>query len=133
MTDRVELRTEDAPPTASFMVQGIRRGRLVQGTGQGPFKPGTNEFVGGSIEEQTIQTLENLEAILVAGGATFRDVLVIRAYLTSRDNYDRMNATYERFLSERLSGDPFPARTCVMTGFGHPEMLVEIDALAVVE
>lgn len=133
MTSRIRLETAAAPAPAPFMSQGIRKGSIVQVTGQGPVDPTSGEFVGeNDIEAQTIKVLENVEAILQAGGATFRDVLVVRAYLTTRDNYDRMNATYEAFLSERLGGEPFPARTCVMTGLPNAAMLVEIDALAVV-
>lgn len=134
MASRIRLETAAAPPPPSFMSQGIRKGSIVQVTGQGPVDSVTGKFVGqNDIEAQTIKVLENVEAILQAGGASFRDVVMIRAYLTTRDNYAPMNATYEAFLSARLGSAPFPARTCVMTGLPNAAMLVEIDALAVLD
>lgn len=44
-----------------------------------------------------------------------------------------MNDAYGEFLSSRVTGDVLPSRTTVMSGLPRPEMLVEIDALAVLD
>ena len=55
---------------------------------------------------------------------------MLRVYLTSRDDFATMNEAYGAFLADRCQ--VLPARTTVFTGLPREEMLVEIDALAVV-
>jgi len=96
--------------------------------------PATNAYVHeGDVKGQTIRTLQNVEAILTAGGATFDDVMMLRVYLTTRDDFAAMNEAYGEFLSSRVRSGVLPARTTVFTGLPRAEMLVEIDALAVLD
>ena len=83
------------------------------------------------MKAQTIRTLQNVEAILAAGGATFDDVMMLRVYLTTRDDFGLMNEAYGEFVGARVASGVLPARTTVFTGLPREEMLVEIDALAV--
>lgn len=125
------ITTDQAPAPAHTFSQGVRRGPLLQVSGQGPVDPVTSEYVHpGDVRAQTVRTLTNVEAILKAGGVSFDDVLMLRVYLTSRDDFAAMNEAYGEFLSSRTS--VLPCRTTVMTGLPREEMLVEIDALAVV-
>src|SRR4051794_5545068 len=45
MADRIALFSTDAPAPASTFSQGVRRGPLLQVSGQGPVDPATNEYV----------------------------------------------------------------------------------------
>lgn len=129
---RYSIDTNTAPRPANAFAQGAVRGPLLQVSGQGPVDIESGEFVGlGDAAVQTRRTLENIEAILVAGGATFADALQVRVYLTSRDDFAAMNAAYNEFVLERVAADALPARTTVMTGLPFEGMLVEIDVLAV--
>jgi enamine deaminase RidA (YjgF/YER057c/UK114 family) len=83
------------------------------------------------VAAQTARTLANVEAVLAAGGATFDDVVMLRVYLTAREDFATMDAAYGDFLAPRVRSGVLPARTTVMTGLPREEMLVEIDALAV--
>lgn len=124
--------TTSAPAPAHTFSQGVRKGPVFQVSGQGPVDPATGEYVhSGDVGAQTRRTLENVEAILLAGGATFADVVMLRVYLTTRDDFAAMNDAYGSFLVERLGDGPLPARTTVMVELPRAEMLVEIDALAV--
>ena len=67
--------------------------------------------------------------MLAAAGASFDDVIMLRVYLTTRDHFAPMNAAYGEFLADRC--EVLPARTTVFVGLPEEEMLVEIDALAV--
>lgn len=127
-----EISTTEAPPPAHAFSQGVRRGPFLQVSGQGPVDPVTGSFVGPrDVAVQTQRTLENVEAILDAGGADFGDVLQVRVYLTSRGDFAAMNEVYDAFLRDRIGEGALPARTTVMTGLPYETMLVEIDALAV--
>ncbi|GIT78334.1 reactive intermediate/imine deaminase [Leifsonia sp. LS1] len=132
MTDRLAVSTADAPPPAHTFSQGVRRGPFLQVSGQGPVDPATSEYLHpGDVKAQTIRTLQNVEAILAAGGATFDDVMMLRVYLTTRDDFGPMNEAYGEFVGARVASGVLPARTTVFTGLPRAEMLVEIDALAV--
>jgi 2-iminobutanoate/2-iminopropanoate deaminase len=134
MTDsKTAIRTDGAPAPAHTFSQGVRKGPLLQVAGQGPMDPELGRYIGvGDVRAQTRRTLENIRAILEAGGASVEDVIMFRVYLTSRDDFGAMNEAYGEFVGEHVPGGVLPARTTVFTGLPHEEMLVEIDALAVV-
>ncbi|GAA4444983.1 Rid family hydrolase [Actinokineospora soli] len=106
---------------------GIRRGGIVQVAGQVAVDPATGELVGDTVAEQTRACLRNVFAVLDAAGASEEDIVMLRVYLTDVAHFGEMNAAYAELLSA-----PFPARTTVYVGLP-PGLLVEIDALAVVE
>lgn len=104
---------------------GMHAGDFVFVSGQVPRDPATGQIVGETIEEQTAQVLENIKAILEAGGATLADVVKVSAHLTDLSLFDRYNKVYISYFP-----DPKPTRTTVgsqLLGF-----LVEIDAIAYV-
>lgn len=131
---KLALSTTKAPQPAHTFSQGVRRGPILQVSGQGPVDPATSEYLHpGDIATQTTRTLQNVEAILEAGGASFEDVVMLRVYLTTRDDFAAMNDAYGEFLASRVTSGVLPARTTVMVELPRAEMLVEIDALAVLD
>ncbi|KQU58072.1 reactive intermediate/imine deaminase [Rhodococcus sp. Leaf278] len=133
MSEKIEIRTTGAPAPAHTFSQGVRKGPFVQVSGQGPVDPATSEYLyPGDVAAQTTRTLENVKAIVEAGGATFDDVVMLRVYLTKREDFSIMNDAYGAFVSANTSGDVLPSRTTVFTGLPREEMLVEIDAVAIV-
>jgi reactive intermediate/imine deaminase len=135
MTSKTRLETPLAPPPMPVFSQGVRKGGIVQVSGQGGVDPATGTY--GSLDDvgvQTTQTLHNVLAILESGGATLDDVVMLRVYLTKREHFAAMNEAYTAFLtSERLPSGILPARTTVFVTLPLAEMLVEIDALAVLD
>lgn len=104
---------------------GLRAGDFIFVSGQVPRDPATGQIVGDTIEEQTAQVLENIKAILEAGGAALTDVVKVNAHLTDLSLFDRYNKVYVTYFP-----DPKPTRTTVgsqLLGF-----LVEIDVIAYV-
>ncbi|MFQ6394104.1 RidA family protein [Nocardia sp. KC 131] len=133
MSEKIAVRTTDAPAPAHTFSQGVRKGPFVQVSGQGPVDPVTNEYLHpGDVAAQTIRTLQNVKAIIDASGATFDDVVMLRVYLTTRDDFATMNDAYGEFVKANTTGDVLPSRTTVFTGLPREEMLVEIDAIAIV-
>jgi reactive intermediate/imine deaminase len=129
-TAKIAVSTPDAPAPAPVFSQGVRRGPFLQVSGQGPVDPASGDYLHpGDVAAQTTSTLANIEAVLTAGGASFEDVIMLRVYLTTRDDFAAMNAAYGAFLAGRC--EVLPARTTVFVGLPREEMLVEIDALAV--
>lgn len=132
MSTKTVVRTDNAPAPAHVFSQGLIKGGMFQVSGQGPMDPATNQYIGaGDVRTQTRQTLENVKAILEAGGASVEDVLMFRVYLTTRDDFAAMNEVYGEFISENVPSGALPSRTTVFVELPHEVMLVEIDALAV--
>ncbi|WP_018686615.1 RidA family protein [Actinokineospora enzanensis] len=119
--------TPAGKPPAVPLSPGVRKGNIVQVSGQVAFDPETGGIVGTTVAEQTEQVLRNVQAVLAEAGATEADVVMFRVFLTDVAHFAEMNEVYARFLSE-----PKPARTTVYVGLP-PGLLVEIDALAVLD
>ena len=133
MADKVAISTSKAPAPAHTFSQAVRKGPILQVSGQGPVDPESGDYLHkGDVKAQTVRTLSNVAAILEAAGAGFDDVVMLRVYLTARDDFAAMNEAYGEFLAEHVTDGVLPCRTTVFTGLPRPEMLVEIDAQAVV-
>jgi 2-iminobutanoate/2-iminopropanoate deaminase len=115
--------TTDAPAPSGAYSQGIRAGELVFVAGQAAADPKTGRLVGDTIEEQTRQTLLNIDAILRAAGGSLEDVVKVTAHLQTLDLFERFDAAYGQAMPAIK-----PVRTTVASGIGEP--LVEIDVIA---
>ncbi len=113
-----------ASPVGAYS-QGLRVGDFLFVSGQGPLDPLTGQIVGDTVEEQTARVLENVKAILEAGGASMADVVKVTAHLSDLALFDRYNKVYATYFP-----DPKPTRTTV--GSQLLGILVEIDAIAYV-
>lgn len=104
---------------------GARGGDLVYTAGQVAWGSDGNIVGVGDIEKQTRQTLSNVEAVLIEGGAGWDDVLKCNIYLKDMDDFQKMN----RIFAEIFPENP-PARTTVQTPMAEDTMLIEIEAVA---
>ena len=110
MTHKIAVTTPDAPAPAHTFSQGVRKGSFVQVSGQGPVDPATNQYLyAGDVAAQTTRTLQNVKAIIDASGASFDDVIMLRVYLTKREDFTAMNDAYGEFVSANTRGAVLPA------------------------
>ena len=117
------IQTEKAPPPGGAYSQALRVGDFLFTAGMGPWDPQTRQVVGVTIEEQTVRTLENIKAVLEAGGASLADVVKTTVHLSDLGHFAVFNQVYTRYFP-----DPKPVRTTV--GSQLLGILVEIDTVA---
>jgi enamine deaminase RidA (YjgF/YER057c/UK114 family) len=90
--------------------------------------PETGEIIEGGIEDQTRQTLKNLEQGVRAAGGTLADVVDVRVFLIDRADAKGMNKVYAEFFTTK----PYPVRaTVVVRELLADGLRVEMTATAV--
>lgn len=104
-------------------------------------KPGKLVFVSGltskdaagtvtgkdDIRAQTIKVCENLKLAMKAAGGTLRDIMRVDVYIKDMSHFKTIHEVRSQYFDQ----EP-PASTMVaVSAFTHPDMLIEINAIAV--
>jgi 2-iminobutanoate/2-iminopropanoate deaminase len=101
-------------------------GRLVFCSGQIPLDPVSGEMIGaGDVRAQTERVLQNLDAVLRAGGASLAAVVKTTIYLADLQDFGAVNEVYARY----FPSEP-PARATVQAAGLPKGALIEIEAIA---
>ena len=108
--------------------QGVKVGNLVFVSGQ-IAKNANDEVVGkGDIRAQTRQCIENLKAVLEAGGATLGDVVKVTVYVTDMEHLKAVHEVRAEYFKEK-----YPASTLVeVSRLTNQDCMIEIEAIAVI-
>jgi 2-iminobutanoate/2-iminopropanoate deaminase len=120
------INTNNAPAPIGPYNQAVKSGTLIYTSGQIPIDPQTGNLVSGGIREQTIQTLENLKAVIEAAGSTLGKVLKTTVFLADMADFPEMNALYAEYFGE----DNAPTRSTIQVAALPKGALVEIEAIA---
>jgi reactive intermediate/imine deaminase len=113
-------------PSAGGHSQGVSVGGVVYVSGQ-VAATAAGELVGpGDIAAQTKQTLENVRLVLDAAGLGLADVVSATVYIADMAHYGGFAQAWAE-----VFGDHAPARATVRADLVHPDLLVEIQAVAV--
>ncbi len=121
------IATPDAPGAIGPYVQGRRVGDFIYTSGQIPFD-GEGNLVGEDIECQTRRSLENVVAIVEAGGGSKETIIKNTVFMRDMSHFARMNAVYADFF-----GDYKPARSAVEVARLPKDVLIEIECIATVK
>jgi 2-iminobutanoate/2-iminopropanoate deaminase len=119
------ISTPGAPRAIGPYSQGITANGFVFTAGQVGFDPESGELVDGGISEQTQRVLQNLRAILRAGGSDVDRVVKTTVFLVDMADFALMNEVYAEFF-----GDHRPARSTVAVASLPRGARVEIEAIA---
>ncbi len=119
------ISTTKAPAAIGPYSQGLETAGMVFVSGQIPVDPQTGN-IPETIEEQTAQSLSNLENILGANGMTMADVVKTSVFLADLGDFTAMNEVYASRFQE-----PYPARSCVQVAAIPKGSRVEIECIAV--
>jgi 2-iminobutanoate/2-iminopropanoate deaminase len=102
------IKTDKAPVPIAPYSQGIKANGFLFVSGQIGLNPSTRKLVEGGVEAETTQIMENIKAVLMAGGAKMEDIVSTTVYLKNMDDFQKMNAIYGKYFT-----DNFPTRSTV--------------------
>jgi len=83
----------------------------------------------GDVPAQTRRAFTNIQALLESEGLDWHDVVRTTCYLDDFRYYDEFNEVRNAYFDEQ-GLDPYPASTCIQARMCRPELLVEIEAIA---
>lgn len=114
---------------AGIMSHGVKvpAGTFVFTSGQ-VARNSQGEIVGkGDIKAQTRLALENIKSVLETGGATLEDIVKLTVFVTNVEHFTQIHEVRAEYFKT-----DYPASTLVeITALVHPDMLIEIEAIAV--
>ncbi|CAN5445191.1 RidA family protein [soil metagenome] len=112
------------PPGGHYSHAVVANG-FVFVSGQLPIAPDGSKLVDASFEDQARQTLANVAEALRAAGSGISDLVQVRVYLASIEDWPAFNSLYATW-----AGAAQPARAIVPTGPLHFGLRIEIEATA---
>ena len=129
MSDRKQaISTKAAPAAIGPYSQAVRIGGFLYTSGQVALDPASGALVTGDVTEQTVRVIENLKAVLAAGGASLAQVVKTTVFLKNIGDFATMNEVYGRyFAAEDVIA---PARSTVEVARLPKDALVEIEVIA---
>jgi 2-iminobutanoate/2-iminopropanoate deaminase len=128
MSEKQVIARSDAPAPALPFSAGIKANGFIFTAGQVGTDPHTGQLAGPDVASQTRQVIANVQAILEAGGSSLDKLVKTTVFLADLRHFDAMNAVYRELIPE-----PRPGRSTVEARLARPEILVEIEAIAVAD
>ncbi len=122
---RETVKTDDAPAAIGPYSQAVKAGGFLFLSGQAPLDPKTGQVLGQDIKQQTRRVMDNLQAILEAGGSSLSRVVKCTVFLKDLNDFGPMNEEYGSYFKELP-----PARTTVQVAKLPRDALIVIDAIA---
>ena len=122
------ISSNEAPAAVGPYSQAVRAGNLLFLSGQLPLDPKTGTIVGEDIETQTKQVLNNIKAVLAAGGLSLSNVVKTTVFMKDLQHFQKMNGVYKEFFTQDA-----PARSTFQVANLPMNALIEIESIAVFE
>jgi 2-iminobutanoate/2-iminopropanoate deaminase len=119
--------TDKAPAPIGPYSQAVLINNTLYTSGQIPLHPVTGELVNSDIEAETTQVMENMKAVLQAAGMDFENVVKSTIFITSMDDFARINTVYGSYFKAETA----PARETVQVAKLPKNVNVEISMVAV--
>jgi 2-iminobutanoate/2-iminopropanoate deaminase len=121
---RDTVQTHSAPAAIGPYAQAIAVDGWLFTSGQIPLTA-DGVVVDGGIEAQTRQVMDNLTAVLEAGGASLASLVKCTVFLADMEDFAAVNEVYGEYV-----GDAPPARSAVQVARLPKDVRVEIEAVA---
>lgn len=122
------ISTPKAPAAIGPYSQAVKIGNVLYTSGQIALNPETMEVISGGITEQSKQVLDNLVHVLAAANVDMGSVVKTTCFLSDMNNFVDFNEVYATYFFDQP-----PARSCVEVSRLPKDVLVEIEAIAIVK
>ncbi len=119
------IETLNAPTPIGPYSQAVLSGNILYTSGQIAIDPKTGKLVMDSIELETMQIMNNIEAVLKEASMTFNDVIKTSIFISNMNNFDQINKIYGQYFNT-----DFPARETVEVSCLPKDVNVEISVIA---
>ena len=123
------IQTNRAPAPVGAYSQATLAGGVLYVSGQIALDPATGELITTDIETETRRVLDNLRAIVEAGGSSMDRVLKCEVFVSDMENFGRINTVYATYFDEETA----PARALVQVANLPKYVNVEISCIALVD
>ncbi len=122
------ISTDKAPAAIGPYSQGVRAGGFLFLSGQIPLDPRTMTIVEGDVAAQAEQALKNMKGALESQGLDFSDVVKTTVFIKDMNDFGRINEVYAKYFTKDA-----PARSCVEVARLPKDVLIEIEAIALLK
>ncbi len=119
------LAADDRPMGAAPLSSAIHVPPFLFLSGQVGIDPSTRAIAGPDIRSQTRQALENIRSLVETAGMSMGNIVKLNIYLVDPSSFAAMNDVYSEFFDL-----PYPARATVGVSLNDPDLLIEIDGVA---
>lgn len=127
-----KVETSQAPkavgPYSQAVIADLTTSQLLFVSGQLPIDPATGKLKQETIEQATIQVLDNIEAILVEAQTSFDRVVRVDIFLKDLNDFQKVNEEYKK----RFTGPALPARQTIQAARLPLDALIEISCIALI-
>ena len=107
----------------------VSGGKLLFISGKPPFDTAGNLVGKGDIGAQTEKVVENIKAVLDEVGGTLKDIVKVTVYVKEIRHFEQIAAVREKY----FTGVNCTSTLIEVSKLYHPDMLIEIDAIAVID
>ena len=122
------IKRDTAQARAYWQAVITEGGRLVWLAGQVGAADASGKSLAGDFDGQVREVFSRLNRTLEEAGGTLADIVTMTVFITDARNGDRFTQ-----LRKEIFGDNFPASALItIAGLARPEMLVEVQGIAVI-
>ena len=125
--NREIVNTDLAPKAIGPYSQAVISNGFVYTAGQIPMNPKTGKVEASDLKGQVRQVLDNLSAVLEAANSSLKEIIKLTVFMVDLNDFAILNNVFKEYFPE----DP-PARSAVQVSRLPKDVLVEIEAIAVV-
>ena len=121
------INSKNAPAPIGPYSQAVLSGNTLFASGQIAINPKTGELNMDSIEVETEQVMQNIEAVLQEANMTFENIVKCSIFLSNMDSFSRVNEVYGKYFPTNP-----PARETVEVSCLPKSVNVEISFISVI-
>jgi len=125
---KTEIQHPDKLVATGAYSAGVLIDRWLYISGQGPLDLASGKTIRGTIEQETVTTLDHIQKILHAANLDMDSIVKCTVHLLDINEFDRFNSSYHSYFKDK-GVTVLPARTTVQSVL-YDQIKVEIDAVA---